>query len=377
MAHAYTPGLKVVEEMVLVKERKLPLAGEVLVKKDEPVEAEQVVALTSLPGNVVTVNVANKLGLIPEDIPGSMVKKEGEEIKKGDVIAQSKGLFGLFTSKAEAPVDGTVESVSDITGQVILREPPQPVEINAYVRGWVKEIIPKEGVLVETVGSFIQGIFGVGGEVHGEIEMAVAEPDEVLTAEHIKPGHKGKILVGGARITQEAIKKAGKNGVVGIIGGGMDDRDLRRILGYELGVAITGKEDIPTTIVITEGFGNIAMASATFNLLKKRVGMLASMNGATQIRAGVIRPEIVVPLKKSSYRRDIEREKEETGNLVVGSRVRVIREPYFGRLGQVTELPPELTELESEARVRVLKVKFQGDKKEAVIPRANVELIET
>lgn len=377
MAHAYTPGLKVVEEMVLVKERKLPLAGEVLVKKDEPVEAEQVVACTCLPGNVVTVNVANKLGLPPEDIPGSMVKKEGEEIKKGDVIAQSKGLFGLFTSKAEAPVDGTVESASDITGQVILREPPQPVEINAYIRGWVKEIIPKEGVLVETVGSFIQGIFGVGGEVHGEIEMAVAEPDEVLTAEHIKPGHKGKILVGGARITQEAIKKAEENGVVGIIGGGMDDSDLRRILGYELGVAITGKENIPTTIVITEGFGNIAMASATFNLLKKRVGMLASMNGATQIRAGVIRPEIVVPLKKSSFRRDIEREKEDTGNLVVGSRVRVIREPYFGRLGKVTELPPELTELESEARVRVLKVKFQGDKKEAVVPRANVELIET
>lgn len=377
MAHAYTPGLKVVEEMVLVKERKLPLAGEVLVKKDEPVEAEQVVALTSLPGNVVTVNVANKLGLIPEDIPGSMVKKEGEEIKKGDVIAQSKGLFGLFTSKAEAPVDGTVESVSNITGQVILREPPQPVEINAYIRGWVKEIIPEEGVLVETIGSFIQGIFGVGGEVHGEIEMAVAKPDEVLMAEHIKPGHKGKILVGGARITQEAIKKAEENGVVGIIGGGMDDRDLRRILGYELGVAITGKENIPTTIVITEGFGNIAMASATFNLLKKRVGMLASMNGATQIRAGVIRPEIVVPLKKSSSRRDIERKKEETGNLVVGSRVRVIREPYFGRLGQVTELPPELTELESEARVRVLKVKFPDDKKEAVVPRANVELIET
>ncbi|GAH83249.1 unnamed protein product [marine sediment metagenome] len=101
------------------------------------------------------------------------------------------------------------------------------------------------------------------------------------------------------------------------------------------------------------------------------------MNGATQIRAGVIRPEIVVPLKKSSSRRDIERKKEETGNLVVGSRVRVIREPYFGRLGQVTELPPELTELESEARVRVLKVKFPDDKKEAVVPRANVELIET
>jgi len=53
----------------------------------------------------------------------------------------------------------------------------------------------------------------------------------------------------------------------------------------------------------------------------------------------------------------------------------VIREPYFGRIGRVTALPPELQKLETEAMVRVLEVEFD-DGTRATIPRANVELIE-
>ena len=58
------------------------------------------------------------------------------------------------------------------------------------------------------------------------------------------------------------------------------DQDLRDILGYDLGVAITGTERIGTTLVITEGFGEIAMADRTFQLLKSRVGHEASVSGA-------------------------------------------------------------------------------------------------
>jgi hypothetical protein len=50
--------------------------------------------------------------------------------------------------------------------------------------------------------------------------------------------------------------------------------------------------------------------------------------------------------------------------------------PYFARLGEVVELPPELQMLETEAKVRVLKVKFESGE-EAVLPRANVEMIES
>jgi hypothetical protein len=41
----------------------------------------------------------------------------------------------------------------------------------------------------------------------------------------------------------------------------------------------------------------IAMAERTFRLFKAQDGRSASVNGATQIRAGVMRPEILVPLQ--------------------------------------------------------------------------------
>jgi len=53
----------------------------------------------------------------------------------------------------------------------------------------------------------------------------------------------------------------------------------------------------------------------------------------------------------------------------------VIRAPYFGRLGRVTALPAELQVLETEAKVRVLEVEF-ADSSRAIVPRANVEMIE-
>ena len=58
-----------------------------------------------------------------------------------------------------------------------------------------------------------------------------------------------------------------------------------------------------------------------------------------------------------------------------GDALRVIRAPHFGRVARVRALIPELREVESGARVRVLEVEFE-DGTPAVVPRANVELIE-
>jgi len=376
LAHAYTPGLKVAKETVVVKERKLPLQGDVVVEEGQEVGALDTVARTFLPGNVVTINVANKMSLPPEDVPNVMIKGEGDEVEENDVIAQQKSIFGLFTSRCSSPVKGKIESISGITGQVIIREPPNPVQVNAYIDGWVREVIPREGVKVETTATFIQGIFGVGGEVYGEIVMGCKSPGDVLDEKVIKAEHKGKIVVGGSLITLEAIEKAKQVGVAGVVIGGMNDWDLRKILGYELGVAITGKEEIGLTIVITEGFGKMRMARSTFELLKEREGYKASMNGATQIRAGVIRPEIVIPLGKKPRGEGVDEGVEDSSNLVVGSMIRAIREPYFGMIGKVVELPSELTKLETEATVRILKAKLENGET-VVLPRANVELIES
>ena len=376
MAHAYTPGLKVTEGMIIQKERRLPLEGEVLVKAGTIVKAEDVVAKADLPGNVQLLNVANLLSVSPEEVTEYMLKPVGESVSKDEIIATTKGLFGLFKSQARSPIDGTIEAVSDVTGQVILREPPIPVEVKAYTDGKVTETVPNEGVTVETYGTYIQGIFGIGGETIGNLVVVAKSSSDDLTVERILPKHRDSILVGGSLVTTDAIHQAIEHGVKGIIAGGIDDADLRELLGYELGVAITGSEKIGITLVITEGFGSIAMAEQTFTLLKAREGMKTSINGATQIRAGVVRPEIVIPLaSEATGSRSAAEDGAAEGILEVGSSVRIIREPYFGRLGRVTEMPVELQDLETEARVRVLRVEL-ADGQETTLPRANVEAIE-
>ena len=50
--------------------------------------------------------------------------------------------------------------MSEVTGQVLLREPPLPVEVYGYLNGKVVEVVPNEGIVVETVATFIQGIMG-------------------------------------------------------------------------------------------------------------------------------------------------------------------------------------------------------------------------
>jgi hypothetical protein len=373
VAHSYTPGLRVTDHAVLRRERRLPLKGHVLVAAGDAVQADSVVARTELPGNVQTVNLAAKLSIDPAKVPESLVKPIGSAVAAGELIASGRSLFGLVRQKALAPTAGTIESVSPITGQLILREPPIPVEVNAFVQGRVLEVLPSEGVIVETEGAFIQGIFGVGGETHGVIAMATSSPGEELKPEHLSASHRGAIVVGGSRVSYAALLRARELGAAAVVVAGFDDQDLRQLLGRDLGVAITGSEDLGITLVLTEGFGPIPMAERTWRLLASRAGQAASVSGATQIRAGVMRPEIIVPVEGPVASR--EGDAAHTG-VEIGSLLRVIREPHFGRIGTVVALPAELAELESGSKARVMEVEFADDRSRAVVPRANVERIE-
>jgi hypothetical protein len=250
-----------------------------------------------------------------------------------------------------------------------------PIEVKAYLNGVVTDVYEKEGVEVTTRGSFVQGIFGIGPETHGPIKMLSKTSKDILTEKEFDTSCKGMVVVGGCMITAEGLRKAIEVGAVGIVAGGFNDKDLRDFLGYDLGVAITGSEDKGITLVVTEGFGEIMMAEKTFDLLRRHEGQEACINGATQIRAGVIRPEVVIPKMDAIETVGKEKEEAENPGLTVGSPVRVIRQPYFGRLGKVTQLPPQLQMLESESKARVLEVEFE-DGKRSIIPRANVEMLE-
>ena len=372
MAHAYTPGLKVTSRMSNRVIRMLPIKGDVMVQIGDTVTADQIVAATYMPGDVYPLNMANTLAVPPKDVASLMLLHEGDSVEEGQPLAQTPGLFGKFKKIHNSPYSGTVETISEVTGQVILRGPDIPVEVRGYMSGTVVEVTPEIGCVIESDVAFVQGIFGIGGETCGTIAFAVDTCDCTLTASEINSDMNGCIVIGGARITYDAIEAARHAGAAAIIGGGMDDQDLKEFLGYDLGVAITGSEKKGITVIVTEGFGDIAMASRTFDLLKKHEGHEASVNGATQIRAGVMRPEIIIPLDAGTA----EAEPDHTGGyLEIGKALRVIRDPYFGMLGTVKSLPSEPHVLGSGSKARVLEVELHSGES-VIVPRANVELIE-
>jgi len=373
---AYTPGLKVMACCRHRCRRQLPLSGEVLVRRGQPVTAQTPVARTDLPGAVLPVNLAQALGIDPGEVPGALQVAVGQTVVAGQLLGRSAGFWGWFRQDCLSPHSGTVETVSRTTGQVLLRGPSRPLEVRAYLAGEVLEVLPNSGVVIEAPATLVQGIFGVGGEAYGRLELVGERLTPVVEPGGLGPGLQGCVVVVGGRVTNRLLQAARERGISAVIGGGIDDADLRDFLGYDLGVATTGDEATGLTLIVTEGFGDVTMAERTWNLLLSRRGAEASCTGATQIRAGVLRPEVVIPWEPAQLPAGgFSHEQLVEGELRIGSQVRIIRDPYFGLIGTVRELPAEPQELPSGSRARVLQVQVIGGEL-LVVPRANVELIE-
>ena len=141
-------------------------------------------------------------------------------------------------------------------------------------------------------------------------------------------------------------------------------------------MAITGSEQIGLTLIITEGFGDIAMAERTFDLLEAREGDEAAVNGATQIRAGVMRPEIVIPLtdeEKADARSSREHTRGPARDRPAGPDHprSVLRADRRG--GGAAARAARCSD--SGSKARVLEVELDSGES-VIVPRANVELIE-
>lgn len=370
MSKSYTPGLKVLKYSKVSKERLLPLKGKVHVDVDNKVNSDAIVASTEIPGNVQMLNMVNKLNIDPSQINECMKVSLNDRVLQGQVIAENKGLFGWFKSEVKSPIDGQIINISDVTGQVVISEKPLPIQVDAYISGKISKVYQEDGVVVTSEGTFIQGIIGIGGEKKGKIKVLVDSPDKSASLDMLNIDCKDSIIVCGKYLSFDFYEKAKEIGVKGIICGGIDYDSISKILGYTMGVAITGTEKT-VTLIITEGFGSINMAEKTFNLIKNNENNFASINGATQIRAGVLRPEIFIKSESTKASKDFS---EDDLIISIGSNVRVIREPYFGKIGTITNLPSELQIMKSETKVRVAEVQFK-DKTIKIVPRANLEVI--
>jgi hypothetical protein len=352
----YYPSLTRVMPLTTIRrERILPVSGEVLVDIGARVESMSIVARAEMPGRYYILNVAQALRVSPEAADKYVRLRPGQPVPAGQMVAGRRTNLGLVPLVVRAPQDGIVAAVGG--GRVLLESLGKPIEVRAHLPGTVSNVMPKMGVLIETVGALIQGVWGNGQESFGVLKVLVERPDQPLRARSIDVACHGAVLVGGSTTDQAALQQALELQVRGIIIGSLDPTLVQTV------------KQVPFPVIATEGLGQAPMALPIFHLLRTNDGREVSLSGHTQPRWGAIRPEVVIPLPT----RSASSPPPPDAPLEVGVQVRVIRGPAMGSAGSVRYLPPHPQVLETGAKVWGAVVALEDE--EQFVPFFNLELL--
>lgn len=312
--------------------------GTVYVRQPVPVGSDQPVRINLLD----ELNVS-KLALIP-----AMRVRPPKMVTKGQVLAMTSGVKGKAVF---SPIYGRVDSVVD--GIITIIPTHARTALHAYLTGQIQRVIPRQGVEVQAFAHVIVGAYGIGAESGGEIFLA-AEADEELKASAVKPEWQGKIVFAGRTTPLELLEAASQVGCAGVIAAYLSSETLASYAGSNSRPGTTGEGELLMPIMLTERFSPTAMRASVWQKLRHLQGRYASMSGRTHIRAGLVRPEVVVC--ETDWPEAMPQVEPVSGTVQVGSLVRVLRGTYLDQIGRVVELPGERQQIATGARVRVAKV---------------------
>lgn len=330
--------------------RRLPRPGEVLVRPGESVEQARVVAQTVEPADFCIIDVARELNVPVKKVKDYLKVTRGAAVGEGDVLASRGGLGGQV---CRAPITGAI--MGSGRGRLLLEAEPQTIHVAALVPGLVVEASPTEGVVIEATGAFMQMGWGNGKEAFGVLRVVVRAPRHPIRTKNIDAAAQGAILVGGSHFDEETLQQAVEMQVRGMIVGGIPPSMIPRL------------EAVDFPVVTTEGISTAPMSQAFFDLLRSLDGREASVCGRMRYRWGTERPYVMVPMPA----RGAMSVNPETP-VAVGSRVRVLRGPYTGASGVVSDIPKSLIQLETGARLPGVQVDL-GSKEFALVPFVNLE----
>jgi hypothetical protein len=358
---AYLPATSHVTLLAtLRRERLLPLAGTVDVEARQRVEASDVVGHALLADRHRLVDVARALGLPDEKADSALVKRDGDPVKAGEPIAVRKTGLGLMRRTARSPVEGRLVVAGG--GKALLAAISAPFELRAAIPGQVVTILQSPGVVIETTGALLEGVWGNGKEDTALLRLLGDQPQTALTANLVSMEQRGAILVAGTLADPAALKQLGDVGIRGLVVGSLAAALL----------PAARKAGFP--VLVVEGFGARGFSAPAFTLLQSNAGRQAWLNAQPADAFMGRRPELIIPLPSPSTPPPQPVNGE---TLAVGRRVRVVRGPDTGKVGTVTDLSERPLATPSGLRVPVAGVALEGAAGPAThIAFPNLEILE-
>ena len=401
MTYYPIPQPTIANNILLRRERRLPVPGDVLVRAGQRVEPSDIVAESNIAPDPTRVDIAAELGLSPAATSKRLRATVGQPVEQGAVLAQRGGIGSRV---ARAPIAGVFSGFDPATGIGLITAPSEHVSVHAYLKGIVTDLIPYYGAIIETPAILIRGIFGIGGEQHGVLKVTVSSHDEALAEDVIDARLTYGLALGGGEVTAAALNQAIKVGARGVIAGSIRSSELDKFLGHNinntsahhgnpgeptgsspwrLGATNHGWDFPPTppgvpspvppdfVLVITEGFGSVPMSARTFETLAAYDGQQIALNGTTRLRGGLARPEIIIPMARTTQVKWL----GEGPQIAIGSSVRLLAPDYLGQVATISGLPVGPRAAQSGVVAPVADVTLPGDRRLRV-PLVDLEVLE-
>ncbi len=353
----FYPDQTVILPMTTIRrERLLPLdvPGDVLVREGDRVSAVDVVARGVRSSRYVILDLQRALG---EDDPERLVNllqvTMGELVQEGQVIAGQRGR--RRGTAVRAPVKGRVSHL--VEGRLILQTGLSEVNVKAACNGYVASVRARRGVLLETSGALVQGVWGNGQSQFGTLRLEPRQGLRSLEVDEFTTDWQGAIVLTSQPLTEAILKHVARQGLGGVIGPSM----YVGLREFALGLKIP--------IMLTEGFGSEPMSSLVYGVLEPLAGRQAALNAPTPVRGEADRPEVIVQLQADASTSVPARNEP----LRIGSEVRITRQPYLGVVGKVRNLPQMPQVIDNGLRLPVAEVILPSGRT-ATVPLANLEL---
>jgi hypothetical protein len=375
MPSHFPDGLPAVSPATVAQiSRRLPAPGEIVARMGSRVEPDDLLGQTTVAPPAMFIDAATALAIEPQDVPRRVKRKIGERVTAQQVLGK-RG-----SRKCFAPAAGTISAIDPETGFVVLQPDPVSVTMSASVRGYVADVQPGRSALIETAAAVIQGVFGIGGEQFGVLRLLVTDRHDMITPDMIDARSAYALIIGGAGITAEALRKAQQEQVRGVIVGGIDEAEARAFVGgitrmsdwYTYGDRDHTAQPQPT-VLVTEGFGIHPMAEPLFDLLTRYDRQEAFLDGTTSLTPPLRRPRLVIPLPRLQGGQAPAALQE----IAVGSIVRLVDEAHLGQVGRVVALGSVGSAkgvLPSGVRAATATVQI-AEAEQIVLPQTAVEVI--
>lgn len=333
--------------------RMLPVPGSVLVRERQKVNATDVIAQANIDSRHSILDIRRMLRLARvEEVDALLQCKVGDKLEKGDVIAKAGGLIARYV---RAPIAGEVMLIAG--GQVLLESHGKPYQLIAGVPGTVTEVIPERGVILETDGALVQGVWGNGKIDLGLLLNLLKQPTDEFVRTQLDVSMRGAVILAGYCGKADALQATTDLALRGLILTSMSS-DL-----------IPVASGLKFPVIVLEGFGQIPLSPPAYRLLASSERHDITVNALAWDPFMGDRPELIIPLAADGQI------PPETDEYKPNQTVRIQGRPYTGRVGQLAQVKPGFTTLASGIHAPAGEVLLETGER-VVVPLANLEVIE-